>query len=317
MFYGSLAGTSESSIHKATKTDWRRGDKAVNDTGYVTQLLAAEAVRIIERHESSSPLFLMVSFNAPARYQDVPPALRDSYSDIASDSRRNYAAAVTALDSAVGEIMTALERRKLLDNTLIVFHSDNGGALPTRYATGDRDVRNPAADNGSLREGHGSLYEGGMRIPSIVSWRGRIVPKTIVTDPLHVTDLHATLLRLAGATTDPARPLDGVDVWPVIAERQRPTRKDMLLDVEDFRGAIRVGEWKLIVHAALPAKIELFDIANDPEEADNKAATYPDRVNDLLGRLNAYAYDMAPSLFMEALLPAVTPALWRPNPPKR
>jgi arylsulfatase A-like enzyme len=108
-----------------------------------------------------------------------------------------------------------------------------------------------------------------------------------------------------------------VDVWPVIAERQRPTRKDMLLDVEDFRGAIRVGEWKLIVHAALPAKIELFDIANDPEEADNKAATYPDRVNDLLGRLNAYAYDMAPSLFMEALLPAVTPALWRPNPPKR
>jgi arylsulfatase A-like enzyme len=224
---------------------------------------------------------------------------------------------VTALDSAVGEIVAALERRKLLDNTLIVFHSDNGGALPTRYPTGDRDVRNPAADNGSLREGHGSLYEGAIRVPSIVSWRGKIAPKTIVTDPLHVTDLHATLLRLAGAAPDPARPLDGVDVWPVITERRLSTRKDMLLDVEDFRGAIRVGEWKLIVHAALPAKIELFDIANDPEEADNKATTYPDRVSDLLGRLNAYAYDMAPSLYLEALSPALSPSLWRPNPPKR
>ena len=150
-----------------------------------------------------------------------------------------------------------------------------------------------------------------------MSWRGRIAPKTIVTDPLHVTDVHATLLRLAGAAPDPDRPLDGVDVWPVITERKLSTRKDMLLDVEDFRGAIRAGEWKLIVHAALPAKVELFDIANDPEEADNKAATYPDRVSDLLGRLNAYAYDMAPSLYLEAISPAVSPALWRANPPKR
>jgi arylsulfatase A-like enzyme len=316
-FYGSLAGSAESSIRKGGKTDWRRGDKPVNEAGFVTQLLATEAARTIERHDAAAPLFLFVAFNAPARYQDVPPALLESYAGITDDTRRHYAAAVTALDAAVGDIVAALERRKVLESTLLVFHSDNGGALPTRYATGDEDVRNPAADNGNLREGRGSLYEGGLRVPALVSWPGRIPPKTIVTDVLHVTDLHATLLALAGATVEPDRPLDGVDVWPVIAERRQTPRKDLLLGVEDFRGAIRAGEWKLIAHAALPAKIELFDVANDPEEADNQAATYPDRVKDLLGRLNAYAYDMAPSLYLESFTPGLSPALWRANPPKR
>jgi arylsulfatase A-like enzyme len=156
-----------------------------------------------------------------------------------------------------------------------------------------------------------------VRVPALLHWPGRIAPGSVVTDSLHVTDLHATLLPLAHTQADAARPLDGVDAWPVIAEHQRATRTELLLDVEDFRGAIRVGEWKLIVHAALPAKLELFDIANDPEEAENQAATHPDRVQDLLGRLNRYAYDMAPSLYLEALAPAVSPAAWRANPPKR
>jgi hypothetical protein len=81
--------------------------------------------------------------------------------------------------------------------------------------------------------------------------------------------------------------------------------------------AIRIGEWKLIVHAALPGKIELFDIANDPEEADNKAAAYPDRVKELLGRLNDYAYDMAPSRYLEELTAGGRPLFWRGNAPKR
>ena len=316
-FYGSLSGTPESSLRKGAKTDWRRGERAVSEAGFVTQLLAAEASRTIQQHDASTPLFLVVAFNAPARYQDVPPAALAVYADPADDTRRHYAAAVTALDTAVGEIVAALERRKLLDDTLIVFHSDNGGALPTRFATGDNDVRNPAADNAPFREGRGSLYEGGVRVPALIQWRGRIAPKTVVTDNVHITDLHATLLRLAGAQADAARPLDGVDIWPVIAEQQRTPRKELLIHVDDFAAAIRVGEWKLLVHAALPAKVELFDLSNDPEEAENQAASYPDRVQALLSRLNAYAYDMAPSLYLEALAPAVTPALWRANPPRR
>jgi len=205
----------------------------------------------------------------------------------------------------------------MLENTLIVFHSDNGGAVPMRFPTGDADIQRAAADNGVFREGQASLYEGGVRVAALALWPGKIAPKTIVTEPLHVTDLYPTLLKLAGAPIDQPKKPDGVDVWPVIAHAQRTTRKEMLLNVDDFHGAIRIGEWKLIVHSALPTKVELFDIANDPEEAENKASTYPDRVKELLGRLNDYAYDMAPSQYLEELSAGGRPLFWRVNAPKR
>jgi arylsulfatase A-like enzyme len=224
------------------------------------------------------------------------------------------------LDSAIGEVVAALERRGMLNDTLIVFHSDNGGALPTRLATGDGDVTAVAADNGIFRAGKGSLYEGGVRVVALAHWPARIKPKTVVTDVIHVTDLYPTLLKLAGAPLEQPKKLDGFDVWPVIADGQRTPRREMLLDVEDFRGAIRSGEWKLIVHAALPARYELFDIANDPEEAENRAATSPERVKEMLSRLNELAYDMAPAKYLEEVaagLAAQTPILWRSNPVRR
>ncbi len=316
-FYGSLAGTEESSLRKGAKTDWRRGERAIAETGDVTALLAKEATAQIQRHDPATPLFMVVSFNAPARHGDMSRAALDAYADIPDDTRRSYAAAVTGLDAAVGQIVAALEARKMFENTLIVFHSDNGGAVPLKSATGDADVRNPAADNGNFREGRGSLHEGGVRAVALAHWPGRIPPRTVVPDALHVTDLHATVLALAGAAPDAERASDGVDVWQVIAARARSPRKELLLNVDDFHGAIRIGEWKLIVHAALPAKLALFDIANDPQEADNQAATYPDRVKELLDRLNAHAYDMAPSLYLEALATSASPAVWHRNPPRR
>lgn len=316
-FYGSPAGTAESILQKGAKSDWLRGDKPVHDLGGVTELLGAEAAAQIRRHDPATPLFLMVAFNAPARYGEMGRAALDAYRDIPDDTRRAYAAAVTGLDAAVGGIVAALEARHMLDDTLIVFHSDNGGAVPLRFPTGDADVRNPAADNGAFREGRGSLYEGGVRAVALAHWPGHISGKTVVTDVLHVTDMHATLRALAGAPLEQEKALDGVDVWPVIAKRQRSPRRELLLNVDEFHGAIRVGEWKLIVHAALPARIELFDIANDPQEAENQAAAYPDRVRELRERLDAFAYDMAPSLQLEALAPVASPALWRSNPPRR
>src|SRR4051812_49972412 len=128
---------------------------------------------------------LMVAFNTPAQYYGVPKALIDSY-DIPDDTRRSYAAAVTALDTGVGQIVSALEKRQMLANTLIVFHSDNGGAGPMRFATGDNDVQQAAADNGVFREGQGSLYEGGGRAVAPGGWAGQVWPETIISRPLHV-----------------------------------------------------------------------------------------------------------------------------------
>lgn len=315
-FYGSLTGETGPVLRKRTPGDWWRDNRAIREEGYVTDLLSREAVNVISKHDAAVPLLLVVAFNTPAQYYDAPRALVDSYRDVPDFGRRNYAAAVTALDTAVGAIVTALNERGMQRNTLIVFQSDNGGALPTRFSTGDRDVDAVAADNGIFREGRGSLYEGGVRVAALASWPGRIEPNTVVTEPLHVTDLSVTLLELAGAPP-PSDKLDGVNVWPVITEGRHSARRDILLDVEDFRGAIRAGEWKLIVHASLPSKIELFDVANDPEEADNKATVYPDRVKDLLGRLNDYAYDMAPAQFLDSWISADRPVFWRSNPPRR
>jgi arylsulfatase A-like enzyme len=316
-FYGTLSGQVDSTLNKSARADWRRNETPVREQGYVTTLLTKDAVRVIERHDGARPLLLVLSLTAPAASSGAPKEFVDLHRDLPEAAQRNYAAAVSAVDHAVGEVWAALERRKMLDSTLIVFHSDNGGAVPTKYPTGDGDVKEFAADNGIYRGGKGSLYEGGVRVVAIVSWQGRIKPKTTVVQFLHVTDLFATILNLAGAPLEQPRKPDGMDVWPVIVQGQLSPRKQLLINVDDFSGAVRIGEWKLIVHAALPGKVELFNIANDPEEAENVAGKYPERTKEMLSVLTDYAYDMAPSKYLEELAAVEAtkrPLLWRQNP---
>ncbi len=318
-FYGTLTGLAEPVLRKQTKADWRRDERVIREAGYVTNLIGTEAVNVIEKHKVTAPLLLIVSFDTPARYYGAPEKYLDAHKDIADDARRNYAAALSALDDNVGRIVAALESRGLLDNTLIVFQSDNGGALPMRFATGDGDIRSIVSDNGVFRQGKGSLYEGGVRVVALAHWPQRIKPKTIVTQPIHVTDMYVTLLKIAGASLEQRKAPDGVDALPIIADGQLTTRKgrEILINVEDFHGAIRIGEWKLIVQAALPSKIELFQLANDPEEAENQAGVYPERVAKMMERLNSYAYDMMPAQYMGEPGMDNRPVFWRENVPAR
>jgi arylsulfatase B len=318
-FYGSLTGLAEPVLRNKSKSDWRRGERKIRETGYVTDLIGKEAVNVIEKHVTTSPLLLVASFDTPARYFGAPAAYLDVHKDINDDARRNYAAAVTALDTNVGKIVAALQQRDMLDNTLIIFQSDNGGALPMRFATGDGDIRSVVSDNGVFRQGKGSLYEGGVRVVALAHWPGKIKPKTIVTQPIHVTDMYVTLLKLAGSSLEQRKRPDGVDAFPIIAHAQLTTRKgkEILLNVEDFHGAIRIGEWKLIVHTAMPTRTELFHIANDPEEAENQAGNYPERVAAMMDRLNTYAYDMMPAKYMGEPGEDNRPVFWRENIPAR
>ena len=275
---------------------------------------------VIDRQSPGRPLLLVLSFAAPAAPYGAPKELLEKYGDIQDYARRRYAAAVTAVDDAVGAVMHALERNNMVDNTLIVFHSDNGGALPTRFPTGDADVQSFAADNGIFREGRGSLYEGGVRAVALASWPGKIKAKTVVTDMLHVTDMYTTLVKLAGASAEQAEKLDGMDQWPALADGRRGARNEILLNVEEFRAALRIGEWKLVVHAALPRMVELFDISNDPEEAQNLADRNPERVSQMLVKLNDYAYEMVPAAYLEELATTKSgqaPIFWRYNPVRR
>ena len=320
-FYGSPVGDLEPMLRKDGKTDWRRNEAPVKEDGFVTDLIARDAVKLVAAHDANVPLFMMVSFSAPAAPFGAAKEYQERVGDVGTDeSRRAYAASVVALDAAIGRIVDALEKRHWLENTLIVFQSDNGGAVPMKFPTGDGDVKSAAADNGILREGKGSLHEGGVRVVAFASMPGKIKPKSIVTGIVHVTDMYTTLIGVAGAKLEQPKKPDGIDQWPALADGLPSPRKEVLINVDDFGGAVRVGEWKLVARSTMPTRMQLYDVANDPEEHENKAETYPDRVKELFARLNEYAFDMVSSKYLEELIhgqPGDTPFNFGQNVPKR
>jgi arylsulfatase A-like enzyme len=320
-FYGSLAALADR-FRKADATgaaDWRRGERQVREEGYATTLVAREAASVISRHDPSQPLFLYVAIPAPAAPLQAPAEYLERHRDVREDHRRAYYAMVSALDDAVGTIVSALEKKRMWANTVLVFHSDNGGAVRNKHPSGDGDVPLKVADNGPLANGRGALHEGAIRVVALVVAPGRIEPG-VVTEPIHVCDLYPTLLELARARLDPrsqVKPLDGVNVWSTIAQGKPSPRKELLVNVEEFRGAVIVGNWKLIVYAPLPTRHELYNIHDDPSEEDNKAEREPQKVQELLARLNEFAWEMAPSLYLADLARARkhdTPIFWGENP---
>jgi len=319
-FYGPLTHPKDYLIKKGTKVDWRQNDKPIKVEGEVTGLIAKAAAAHLRQVDSGSPFFLLVSFTAPAAPFGADKMHLDAYPEIEDADLKRYLAAITRLDQTVGEMLVVLEQRKLIGNTLIIFHSDSGAALPVKFPTADADVAAQVGDNDVFREGRGSLYEGGLRVPALMYWSGKFPAGNIVYDPVHVTDVVATLFAMVGASPHPKKKLDGLDLSAALSGKARSPRKEILLNVEDFHGALRVGEFKLIVHSALPTKLELFHIPNDPEETDNIAEREPERTRALLKRLNDYAYDMMPALQVEEWSAArgdSSMLLWRTNPPRR
>ena len=156
----------------------------------------------------------------------------------------------------------------MLDNTLIVFQSDNGGTRDPMFAGAITDMSKVVlpADNGPYRDGKGSLYEGGTRVVALASWPGHIKPGLAVDEMIHTVDLYPTLVDLAGGRLGKSKPLDGMDVWGTISEGKPSPRTEIVYNIEPFRAAIREGDWKLIWHTLLPQKVELYNIAEDPRK---------------------------------------------------
>ena len=289
-FYGSFNGDLDClrKTNQAHKADWFRNERPVSEEGYCTTLIGKEAANIIEKHDTATPLFLYLSFHAPQSPLQATKKYLELYGGVSDEQRRTYAAMVTALDDAIGVVTAALEKKGVTTDTLIVFHSDNGGAVPNKYPTGDGDVQRGVSDNGPYRDGKGSLYEGSLRVVAVASWPGKI-PAGVVAERIHVTDMYPTLLGLAGARLEQPKPLDGIDQWATITGTKLSARKELLLGMEDFRGALMAGDWKLIVHSRLPVRYELYNVMDDPSEEDNHAEREPQRVQEMLVRFNEYA----------------------------
>ena len=271
--------------------DWHRDDRRNDDQGYATDLIAAEAVRVIADHAASQaerPLFLYVPFNAPHTPLQAPPEQIARNQEIKNRDRRIHAAMVTSMDDAVGRILAAAGKHLPAERTLVFFCSDNGGL-------------NQFGSNGKLRGQKGTLYEGGIRVPTVIRWKGTLQPG-IVKEPLHIADLYPTLLGLAGAEVVQRKPLDGKNAWPTIAEGRPSPHEFLLHNVTPFQGAIRMGPWKLVHNGGVqanatgykgPQRWELFDLDQDPYEKNDLSAEKPELVARMKEKLAAFKAEAA------------------------
>lgn len=298
--YGALIGEIDYNTHKIHGvTDWYRNNEHLDEPGYVTTLLGQDAVRYIEKHDARKPMFMYLAFTAPHTPFQAPQAYIDRFKSIADPNRRIYAAMIAAMDDQIAAVLDALEKKGMRDNTLVIFHSDNGGVKSAAFAGQIETKGALPADNGPFREGKGSLYEGGTRAVALANWPGHIKPGK-VDQPMHVVDMLPTLADRTGASLAGTKPLDGSDVWQTISEGAPSPRKEVVYNVEMFRGAVRRGDWKLFWRATLPEKLELYNIAEDPGETKNLAAENPPIVAELQKRIDDLAKEMKPSLFFEA-----------------
>jgi arylsulfatase A-like enzyme len=301
--YGPLIGEIDYFTHEQHGVvDWYRDGRRVVEPGYSTTLLGDEAVRRVEAHDPDQPLFLYLAFNAPHTPYQAPEEALARYAHVADPSRRAYAASITAMDEQIARVLAALEARGMRENTLVVFHSDNGGTTNPMFAgEGDMSKIRIPCDNGPHRDGKGSLYEGGTRVVALAHWPGRIEPGE-VDGPLHVVDVFPTLAGLAGASTARSKPLDGVDVWPTVSGGRPSPRSEIVYNVEPFRAAVRRGDWKLVWRTLLPASVELYDVASDPSEREDVAARHPEKVAELQRRANELATAMVKPMLVETEL---------------
>ena len=253
-FYGHVNGAIDYNTHlRDAGLDWQRNGESITEPGYSTDLLAAEAIRWLNRRDKSKPFFLYLPFNAPHSPLQAPPALIDKYKNIENPRRRVYAAMVDALDQAIGRIAATLD-----NNTILFFSSDNGGP------------KAQGADNGTLRAGKATTYEGGIRVPAFINAPGRIRPGT--TDQVTaIWDVLPTLAAAAQVTLHSKNPLDGQNLWPQFTGAvPSVTRNNLFFCTQPETGikqyALRDGDWKLVRTMTNPPQQELFNIKLDPEE---------------------------------------------------
>lgn len=298
--YGAMIGELDYFTHEEHGViDWYREDKPLREEGYTTHLLGADAERIILEQDPTKPLYLYLAFNAPHTPYQAPEESIQKFAHIEDPTRRTYAAMVSILDEEIGRVVAALEKNNMRSNTLLLFHSDNGGTRNAMFAGVMADMSNVKipCDNGPYRDGKGSLLEGGTRVCALANWPGKIKAGD-VNGLIHVVDLFPTLAKLAGADPSPTRPLDGLDVWSTLSADAPSPRKEIIYNIEPFRGAIRQQDLKLIWRSLLPSSVELYDLSRDPGEKQNIAAQHPEIVAAMQARLNALAAEAAKPLFL-------------------
>lgn len=286
--YGAMIGELDYFTHSdAGVLDWFRNNQPVKEQGYTTQLIGTDAVKFIRQQKADNPFYLYLTFNAPHTPYQAPQEYVDRFQHITEPTRRTYAAMISCLDDEIGKVIATLNQTGLRTNTLVLFHSDNGGTRNAMFAGQMTDLSKTVlpCDNGPYRDGKGSLFEGGSRVAACANWPGKIQPQS-VDGIIHAVDIFPTLAHLAQAPLSKCKPLDGLNVWDTIAQGKPSPRTEIIYNIEPFRAALRQDDWKLIWRSLIPTSVDLYDLGNDPYEQNNLADAHPDIVTAMQDRIN-------------------------------
>jgi arylsulfatase A-like enzyme len=269
-----------------------RGREPVAEPAYLTDAFAREAVDFIDRHKAR-PFFLYYAFNAVHNPAESTDEYRARFESIADEKRRTYASMLSAMDDAIGDVLAKLEAEQLTERTLIFFISDNGGPEKVNFS-----------DNGPFRGAKATTWEGGIHVPFLVQWKGRLRAGTTYEQPVIQLDIFPTVLAAAGINPPAAIKLDGVNLLPHLTGDNTSVPHDSLYWRFGGQVAIRCGDWKLV--KATPeggqndfrgdstlAGAQLYNLKDDIGEQTNVAAQHPDLVQRLSDDWNAWNAELA------------------------
>ena len=264
-----------------------RGGQPVVETEYLTDALTREAVDFIDRHDDK-PFFLYLAYNAVHSPLQGADAYMEKFSHIEDIHRRIFAAMLANMDDSVGAVMEQLQKSGLEENTLVCFLSDNGG--PTRELT---------SSNLPLRGQKGQMYEGAIRVPFMVQWKGRLPAGRVYDKPVSSMDIFATASAIAGAKTP--KQVEGVDLIPFLTGKDNGRPHQTLYWRQGGKTALRHGDWKLVRMGKRfesgNAKWELYDLSKDISEENNLATSHPERLTELVELWEKMNGEMSERLF--------------------
>ena len=273
---------------------FRGNDRTQADKGaYATEIFKREALDFI-RENRMKPWFLYLPFNAPhgassfapgsegragERKEGVGVQVPGKYAApyLAQGIREplaRYYGAVTCMDEAIGELLAALRETGMEKDTLVIFFSDNGGS--------------GNGGNSPLRGAKSTMWEGGLRVPFIARWPGRIPAGKISDDFLTSLEIFPTLLSAVGAEAPRGVKLDGFDMLPILSGERKSPRTEMFWQHRGDKAA-RFGNWKWVASAKGGG---LFDLSTDPGEAKDLTKEHPDILSDVKGRWEAWRQEM-------------------------
>jgi arylsulfatase A len=272
--------------HKDPTNFVRNGTPVGPVQGYSAPFVVGEAVRWLEdRRDKTRPFFLAVWTHEPHLPIESAPEFQEPYKALDDLDLRQHHGNVTQLDHAFGLLMKALDRQGLTDTTFVFFTADNG-------PEGDGLKGRTRGSAGGLHGRKRDVYEGGIRVPGIARWPGKIRPATTCDAPVIGSDLFPTLLRVAGAKPLTDRTIDGADALPVLTgeaakvDRKVPLYWRLNMAPHGFQIALREGDWKILASQDLQ-RFELYNLKDDPKETTDLREKQPERFAALRRELTA------------------------------